>query len=54
MIDTTITMKRWENNTGKVGVDFTVDELEFIYNAVRKVDPDYRSEDIEFKLSQLL
>jgi hypothetical protein len=47
-------MKRSENDLGKVGVDFTQAELEFIYYAVKNVDPDYRSENLEFKLSQLL
>ena len=36
------------------GVDFTAVEWQFIYFAVKNVHPDYRSEEIENKINQLL
>lgn len=35
-------------------VDITLDQLEYIWHSLRAVDPDLRSEDLEFKIKWLL
>jgi len=51
-----VTIKRWteDGNSGVAAIDITLDQLEFIYHALRAYDPDLRSYELEDKIGQLL
>lgn len=43
-----------ENGTPIKAADITLDQLEFIFHAIRNVDPDFRSKELENIIGELL